>query len=266
MCVDDLAMTIHPHQPVGATITDFELRNVSAGDSARLQELMATFGALVFRDQHLSDSEFVDFMRKLGPLTFTVGETPVPGHPELNVVSNIGRTTPPKSSFHTDSTYFTKPPAYTALRAVTIPESGGETLFTNQYNSYETLAEELREQLNNQTFRHEVTGVDLDGIDDAETAADHPIFFQHPISNRTALYMSTPQRCTQVSGMCKESSRLHIQACYDHSIQEHNIYRHVWKPGDIVVWDNGCTLHRADHSQVSGDRVLHRALSLGYNA
>ena len=80
-----------------------------------------------------------------------------------------------------------------------IPAQGGETVFSNQYRAYDTLPADVRERLRGRTIRHEVTGLDL-GPDD-ETAAEHPVFRPHPISGRTALYLSTPQRCTAISGL-----------------------------------------------------------------
>lgn len=259
-------MKVIPSQPVGATVEGVKLSQLTDEQANQMKVLLAEHGVLFFRNQHCNDEEYVGFLRKMGPLTFTVGETPVEGHPDLNVVSNVGRKKPPVSRFHIDSSYFKAPPAYSALRAVTIPERGGETLFTDQYRAYETLPPDIKAQLDGRTLKHVVTRLDLSDHEEAETEADHPVFKVHPVSKRTALYLSTPMRCVSVSGLEEKQGRSLIQACYDHSIQEQNIYRHSWQPGDVVIWDNGCTLHRADHSRVDGDRVLYRGLSLGYNA
>ena len=258
-------MNIQQKHPIGAEIEDLKLSEVTPVQTKELQQLLAEHGALIFRNQHCSDKTFTEFLAKLGPLTFTVGETPVKGHPDLNVVSNIGKIGGSKSRFHIDSSYFKKPPAYSALRAVTIPETGGETLFTNQYQAYETLDDDIKQQLENRTLKHVVTGLNLSDQKEAETEADHPVFFVHPLSGRTAIYMSTLDRCVRVNGLDEKLGKELIQQCYEHSIQEQNIYRHTWQAGDIVVWDNGCTLHKADHSKVDGNRVLHRGLCLGYN-
>jgi taurine dioxygenase len=189
---------------------------------------------------------------------FTAGETPVPGHPELNLISNVGRTTPPRSTFHTDTSYVRKPPAYTALRAVRVPRRGGQTLFTNQYAAYETLPPDLHSRLAGRTVTHVVTGVELDA--DQEASAEHPIFRVHPVSGRTALYLTTPQRCAAVSGLSPRVAAETIARLVDHSTREHNVHRHSWSPGDVVMWDNRCVLHRADHSAVAGERVMHRGM------
>src|SRR5579875_2451493 len=124
---------------VGVAITGLALDDVDAGTVAELRRLLAEHGVLIMPGQRISDAGFVDFLHRFGDLTFTKGETPLAGFPDLNVVSNAGRRTPPRSVFHVDTSYVRRPPSYTALRAVTIPASGGETLFTNQYRACETL-------------------------------------------------------------------------------------------------------------------------------
>jgi taurine dioxygenase len=106
--------------------------------------------------------------------------------------------------------------------------------------------------------RHVVSGLDLGP--DAETEAEHPLFRRHPVSGRTALYLSTPQRCVAISGMDDDEARETIEHLYAHSTAEGNVHRHRWSPGDVVIWDNGCVLHRADHADVVGDRVMHRGM------
>jgi taurine dioxygenase len=232
-----------------------EAHHISAVKAA-----VANHGVVVFRQQWIDDHQFVAFLRRLGPLTFTVGETPVLQHPDLNVVSNLGRTTPPKSVFHTDTSYVTHPPAYTALRAVTIPASGGETLFSNQYTAYDTLPAQVKHTLADAKVLHAVTGVVLDPTEERESW--HPLFQRHPISERLALFLSTPARCQAITGLPDDTAKRVIKALYRHSIRPSRLYRHAWQPGDVLVWDNRCTMHRADHSQVSSDRVLHRGLVL----
>lgn len=244
--------------PIGVEISDLAVADADADAIVAVRRLLADHGVAVFSGQDVDDAGFVDFLTRFGTLTFTAGETPVVDCPDLNVISNVGRTKPPRSVFHVDTSYVRRPPAYTALRAVEIPESGGETLFTNQFRAFDTLSAELRTTLEGRTVRHVVTGVDPDGVD--ETAADHPVFRQHPISGRTSLYLSTPERCVAMSGMGIAESEDTIRALYAHSTSANNIYRHSWAPGQIVMWDNRCVMHRGDHSAVVGDRVMHRGM------
>lgn len=250
--------------PIGAVVTDLSVADLDADTVKQLRQLLATHGVLALPGQAIDDAAFVAFLKRFGELTFTKGETAVQGHPDLNVVSNVGRATPPRSTFHVDTTYIRHPPIYTALRAVTIPEQGGETLFTNQYRAYDTLAQDLREALHGRTMTHAVTGLEL-GEDD-ETAAEHPVFQPHPTSGRTALYMSTPSRCVAISDMSDDEAHDTVADLFAHSTREENIHRHVWSPDDIVVWDNRCVMHCADHSGVLGDRVMHRGMVAGGGA
>lgn len=244
--------------PLGVEVTDLALGDVHPETVVRLRALLAEHGVLILPDQRVDDAAFVAFLRAFGELAFTAGEAAVDGFPDLNLVSNVGHSTPPRSRFHVDTSYVRRPPAYTALRAVQIPERGGETLFTNQYRAYETLPPATREQLDGRTITHVVTGVDPGP--DEETQADHPVFRPHPITGRTALYLSTPERCAAISGLAPAETEAVVASLLAHSTRADNTYRHAWAPGDIVMWDNACVLHRGDHADVVGDRVMHRGM------
>lgn len=249
-------MRVTTLDPVGAEVTGVR---VDAMDFvAPLRELLAEHGVLVFREQDADDAAFVRFLRSFGELMFTVGETPVDGFEDLNVVSNVGRTTPPRSTFHVDTTYVRRPPAYTALRAVEVPEQGGQTLFTNQYRAYDRVPAELRWSLQNRTIEHVVTGVSLGA--DEEKSARHSVFRTHPVSGRVALYLTAQARCASVSGMSDAEAQDVVRVLFELSTAEDNVLRHAWAPGDVVMWDNRCVMHKADHSGVVGRRVMHRGM------
>ncbi len=247
--------------PLGKELTTIDLNTVGDDDITKLKHLLARIGVVVIREQSLSDAEFVTFLQRLGTLTFTVGEQPVAEQPWLNLVSNVGRESPPRSVFHTDTSYIARPPAYTALKAVTLPQHGGETLFSNQYLAFETLPVSIKQQLADAQVLHVASGVNLDR--QAESQSWHPLFRQHPLSGKIALFLSTPERCQQIQGLELSYSQRAIRLLYQHSIRPQRLYRHQWRSGDIVIWDNRCTMHRADHSQVVGDRILHRCLVAG---
>jgi taurine dioxygenase len=247
--------------PFGIEANEIFIAEIDDKDLLSLKHVIANNGVLVFRKQAVSDADFVAFLSRLGPMTFTAGETPVSHQPELNVVSNIGRDRPPRSVFHTDTSYVARPPAFTALRAVTIPASGGETLFSNQYHAYETLPATVKEQLADARVLHVMSGLAPDGHQ--ENQSWHPLFLRHPLSGRLALFLSTPERCQAISGMAADKARRIVRFLYQHSIRHYRLYRHRWQLGDIAIWDNRCTMHRADRSEVIGDRVLHRGLVLG---
>ena len=120
----------------------------------------------------------------------------------------------------------------------------------------------MKLELAGRTVRHVVTGVDPGP--DQESSADHPLFRAHPLSGQVALYLSTPQRCVSISGFDPTRSRELIGQLFAHSTQADNVYRHTWLPGDVVMWDNGCVMHRADHDGVIGARIMHRGMVADY--
>ncbi len=255
-------MNIEMLQPFGVASQGKGIDDLSNDDIDALKTVLADSGFIVFRKQSVTEQGFVDFLARLGSLTFTIGETPVNGQPDLNVVSSIGRTLPPKSVFHTDTSYVQEPPAYTALRAVVIPEpDGGAFYFSNQYLAYETLPASVKQELSEARVLHVVSGLTLD--EGVESQCWHPLFKRHPVSGRTALFLSTPARCQAIAGVEAGKARRILKLLYRHSIRQHRIYAHPWAAGDILLWDNRCTMHRAELVQTVGDRLLHRGLVMG---
>ncbi|MEM6363887.1 MAG: TauD/TfdA family dioxygenase [Planctomycetota bacterium] len=225
-----------------------------------LHARLANFGVIAFRDQFLDDAVLISLMKRLGTITFTQGERSVSGFPDLNLVSNVGKANP-KSVFHSDTSYVKETPAYTFLRPVELPERGGATLFTNQYLAWDRLPIRYQVQLAGVQALHRVTGLDESTLDEVESW--HPLARRHPRSDRTALYLTTPKRCLRlrdVDGKPVPGSERMIRMLYRHSIQKNRIYRHHWQPGDLVIWDNRCTMHRGEHEGVIGDRIFHRGM------
>jgi taurine dioxygenase len=251
--------------PIGVRVTGAQVADDPTALVPVLRSLLADHGVAVLPGQVLDDVALLAFLRGFGDLAFTAGETPLDGFPDLNVISNVGRwgtDAPPRSSFHVDTSYVSTPPAYTALRAVTVPERGGATQFTNQYAAAATLPAGLRRRVEGRTITHVVTGVDADA--GGETEAAHPILRPHPVTGRESLYLTTPARCASVSGLDQAESDELVMLLFEHSTRPDNTYDHAWAPEDLVVWDNACVLHRADHGGVVGDRVMHRGMVSSY--
>ncbi|MEM1302394.1 MAG: TauD/TfdA family dioxygenase [Pseudomonadota bacterium] len=218
-------------------------------------------GVVQVRHDGMNPQDFVDLMRGLGPLMFTEGETPADEAPDLNVVTNVGRTTKPKSVFHSDTTYVARPPSYSGLIAVEVPQEGGATLFHDQYAAYDALPATMKTLLDGATVLHSVTGVTVGP--DSETEARHPVVRRHPGTGRAALYFTTPARCSELTLNTGETRDDLIQWLYDFSLTLAPPKAHAWSQGDVVIWDNRCTLHAADHSRVVGNRTLYRGMVRG---
>ncbi|MEM9990922.1 MAG: TauD/TfdA family dioxygenase, partial [Bacteroidota bacterium] len=100
------------------------------------------------------------------------------------------------------------------------------------------------------------------GVQDATTTW-HPLFRKHPVSGRTSIFLSTPKRCVALSGHEPAESERIIAELYAFAQKERFVYRHHWQSGDVLLWDNRCTMHRGDHSATVGNRVLHRGMVAG---
>ncbi|MEM9880397.1 MAG: TauD/TfdA family dioxygenase [Pseudomonadota bacterium] len=221
-----------------------------------MAKLVSVYGFITLRGLTLSDDDHEDLLRRLGTPMTTPGEPLVPGSDCLNPVSNVGRKTAPRSVFHTDSSYLHEPPGFTVLRSVTCPASGGDTLFTDQRYAFTSLPKPCRTVLLGRTLAHQVTGVPGQA-----QSTRQPLIRRHPVTDAYSLYMTTPERLSGLDGCTDEQSRRIFHVLYRWS--QRRIYRHSWQPGDVVIWDNRITMHRADHSGVSGDRVLHRGMVRG---
>ena len=248
--------------PFGLEVSGLDITTLSGPSFDSIARLIAGARVVVFREQVLDDLAFVRFLKGLGQLTFTVGEIPVEHAPDLNVVSNRGRLSPPRSVFHTDTSYVVCPPSFTALRPVVLPASGGDTIFSDQVGAAASLPQNIRRYLDGRTVVHGVSG--LEGRIEGQSATTRqPLFRRHALTGEVSLFLSTPQRCTGLSGVDAPTSERIIAALYRYSTRESKLYRHQWKAGDVLIWDNRVTMHKADHGNVTEDRVLHRGMVTG---
>lgn len=241
--------------PVVSAIRKVKADPHVAMDQAAKHGVVHVVGGL--EDAIESPASLIGFLRQMGKIIFTDGETPAPGFPELNIVTNSGRNTKPKSVFHSDTTYVERPPSYSALIAIEVPEQGGATLFTDQYRALETLDTSLRILLDGALVLHGPTDV-------PETDAFwHPLIRRNPETQRDALFLTSLARCQKLqlrNGMDRSDL---LPILYHHSQTFEQPRRHTWSSGDILIWDNRCTLHAADHSAVVGTRTLYRGLIEG---
>ena len=251
-------MEPEPLHPFGAALATFDAGSCDREAAAWIVGCVARHRVLVLRGQAFDPPGFAAFLRRLGPLTFTEGETAVASAPDLNVVTNVGRTRPPRSVFHTDTSYVERPPAVSALDALEVPEAGGETLFSDQVRAFRSLDAATRTRIAGRTVRHAYERPD--GVVEEHR---QPLVLIHPLTGERSLYLSALARCSAVSGLNDAQSQDLLEYLYRHSTDPAHLYRHAWRPGEVVLWDNRVTMHRADHSAVIGNRTLHRGLLAG---
>jgi taurine dioxygenase len=242
----------------GVSITGRAIRDMTDGDVKEVQRLTSEYCVAVLPEQFLTPGEQLAFVARLGPITVTPGVDLHPDFDNVHIVANRGEPGKPVSGgFHTDTCFVEKPPAYTSLSAVDIPDHGGDTVFCNQYVAYDGLSPVMK----GLRLKHVVSGTAR-----PEAVPDpvwHPAVRTNPVTGRKALYVTYAARCIEAEGMTKSEGDALINLLYQHSLANHAMYRHRWSPGDFVIWDNRCSLHAAVYDHGEQARTLYRVMCEG---
>jgi alpha-ketoglutarate-dependent 2,4-dichlorophenoxyacetate dioxygenase len=250
------------------TLTDAEVAAIHAG--------MNRFGVLVFNDQHLTDDQQLAFSRQLGPLETATGDIAAPQDRrlgmELGDISNLDKHNEvlPREDrrrlfglgnqlWHSDSSFKDVPAKYSLLSARKIPPEGGNTEFADMRAAYDALDAATKREVadmicsHSQIFSRGILG--FTDFTDAERAKWTPVrqrlVRKHPGSGRLSLYLSA--HAGGIEGWPVPEARAFLRDLTEHATQRKFVYAHVWKPHDLVMWDNRATMHRArryDHAQV----------------
>jgi len=235
-----------------------------------------------FRGQSLSDPQLLAFSRHFGELDppgpNPLGRPFLPDHPQMNVISNIKADGVPigglgdgEAIWHADMTYIEKPPMAAILHALEIPPRGGDTAsgdtyWANMALAYETLPADLKRRIAGREAVHDATynsaGAMRKGYQDvsdprAAPGARHPLVRRHPETGRECLFLGR-RRNSYIVGLELAESEALLDELWRHATQPQFTFRQQWRVGDVLVWDNRCTLHRRDAFDPRARRLLHR--------
>jgi len=248
-----------------------------------LRELLSrafiAHSVLVVRDQRLDASQFLAAMQNFGEIfpqhnpLFAVSECPLVHYISNQDKLEDGSVYIPGEGYHTDHSNDPVPPKATALHAVKLPAAGGDTQFVNMHEAYEALSDAMRRRIDGRMARHvyqsrysERKLPQLAGerrITVGTATVLHPLVRTHPESGRKALYIN-PIRIEEIVGMETDEALALLDELLAHSMQPRFEYRHQWQPGDTVIWDNRCLLHKANGDYpVSQVRYLYRLMLRG---
>ena len=265
-------MNIQPLSPsLGSIIHDLNLsKPLTEGLVAELRAVWLDRQVIVLRDQTLSSDQYISFARQLGTPDI---------YPFLKGLEDFPEITPilkketEKVNFggvwHSDTTYQPCPPMATMLYAMELPPLGGDTLFANQVQAYESLSDGLKDTLAtlNIICRPDkavakATRSDRIAEQGRDTNEDsligiHPVIRTHPETKKKALYVNQAHSCHFQGWSMAESDGL-LNFLYAHQIREEFQCRHVWQKGDVAIWDNRCTLHYPVNDYYGHRRLLHR--------
>jgi alpha-ketoglutarate-dependent taurine dioxygenase len=258
---------------LGLEILDVDLHNpLPPPVIARLREAWYEGLILLLRSQTLTEEDQVRFAECFGPPAKTINVNNTGKHPAVMLISNIRKDGKPigalpdgEMHFHTDQCYIEKPAAASMLYAIEVPSVGGNTLFANAYLAYETLPAEIKRLIDG---RKAVNAYDYENastirgtrLREGVPQYAHPVVRTHPATGRKALYVNRLMTIAIEDLPQAESDEL-LNLLFDHQEQRRFTYEHVWRVGDILMWDNRCTLHaRTDFS--SDERRLMRRITI----
>ena len=243
-------------------------RRLSDAEVAAVHAGMDRFGVLVFHDQQLTDGQQLAFSRQLGPLEQATGDIAAPADRrmsmDLNDISNLdkhGEVLPRDDRrrlfglgnqlWHSDSSFKDVPAKYSLLSARKIPPTGGNTEFADMRAAYDALDDAAKREVHDlicahsQIFSRGILG--FDDFTEAERLKWAPVrqrlVRRHPSTGRLSLYLAS--HAGGIEGWPVPEARAFLRDLTEHATQRKFVYAHVWKPWDLVMWDNRVTMHRA---------------------
>jgi taurine dioxygenase len=245
----------------------------------RLTRAFVEHSVLVICDQRLDARQFLAAMQNFGEVfpqhnpRFAVPECPLVHYISNQDKLEDGRTYIPGEGYHTDHSNDAIPPKATALHAVELPTTGGDTQFVNMHEAYKALPEAIRRSIDGRLARHvyqsrfsqrklpQLAGERRNTI--GAGSVFHPLVRTHPESGHKAIYIN-PIRIEEIVGMESTEALALLDKLLAHSTQPRFEYRHKWKAGDTVIWDNRCLLHKANGDYpVTEVRYLYRLMLKG---
>ena len=260
----------------GAEITGIDLSApLQESMVARIRQAWLDHQVLCFPDQMLSDDDLERFTLSFGPFGDDPFIAPIPGREHIIAVRRRADETSPifAESWHSDWSFQKKPPAGTCLYGLTIPPEGGDTLFVNQYAALDQMPETLRRRIEGRNAIHSARNayapdgmygrsdrdrsMDIRPSQSAETTQLHPIIRIHPETGRPALF-GCAGYIIGIEGMDQQSGWDLITEIYRWQTRPEFQYRHRWRKGMLLMWDNRSTLHMATGGYAGHDRLLHR--------
>ena len=261
---------------LGLEISNIDLATVGDNEMGVIREAFLDSHVLVFPDQDLSPAAQVAFTEVFGPVEPHPLRTraTVDGFPAVLILENQpGKPGAPNDYWHSDISHADVPPAASCLHALKIPDGHGDTMYCNMVAAYEGLSEGLKRMIaplnalhsGMATYERSLKSNDARKIDPSEIKPpqSHPIVRTHPHSGKKSLFVN-PHFTIGIEGMSDEESQPILDVLYAAALKPENIYRHRWRAGDLLIWDNRATMHYAvmDYTE-DMPRKMHRTTAGG---
>jgi taurine dioxygenase len=255
---------------LGAEIFGADIRN--AEDFNGIQEAFAQYSVIVLRGQNVQPADHLEFARRFGPINVNRFFKPVDSHPEIaTVLKEKDQREAVGEGWHTDHSYDQVPAMGSILHAIEMPPYGGDTLFASMGAAYEALSSSMQQFLDGLTAVHSSRHVFGVNVMDSEAVksgrlsnaaaavqdARHPVVITHPLSGRRGLFVN-PVFTTHIEQLGHDESAAILAMLYEHCKQPEFQCRVRWQAGDITMWDNRATWHKAINDCHGFRRLMHR--------
>ena len=270
-------------QACGARVTGVDLTNPLSDDEvAAIRAAWLDHHVLVFPDQPVSDDDLERFTLYFGPFGHDPFFEAIDGREHIAAIHRLPDEQAPlfAESWHADWTFQAFPPDGTCLASKVVPPSGGDTLYANQVAALAAMPATLRAKIDGKIAVHSArTAYAPDGMygeadgddrsmrivvsDEAYDTQTHPLIRVHPESGVEVIY-STFGYIVGIEGMPDDEAAELLIELYKWQTRDEFVYRHVWEPNMVTMWDNRCVLHRATGGFEGFERLLHRT-TIGYN-
>jgi taurine dioxygenase len=258
----------------GVEISGVDVLTADRATMAEVVRLLEHHGAIVLRGQHLTPWDQVEFTKVFGePADNPVLDYTVPDQPEIFIISNKvvdGRVigdAEAGTAWHTDLNYDERPAAYTILHSLEVPDEGSDTELADTCAAWNALPAERQRQIDGLKVHHSYANLVArsNRTMTEEERREHPDVFhplvrRHPADGRKTLWGLSSTTPNGIVGMPNPDGKNLIRELMEFAIQDRFVYRHKWQPGDILVWDNRCTLHRGTpFDKTKYVRLVHRS-------
>jgi taurine dioxygenase len=274
--LDVVPLTRH----IGAEIRGFDLREKPDEDTVKaIYQAWLDHIVIIFPDQKLSQEDLIRVTGYFGeqgmprrpPKFFPKGYSKI--LPGIMMISNIRENGEPigalpdgEMMFHHDMIHSEMPDKATLLYSVEIPSTGGNTLFASGYAAYDTLDPLVRNKLEGRKAIHHYNYGSVQRGDNKGTEAfgecHHPVFRTHEDTGRKAVYVNRLMT-VGVEGMPNEESAPLLNTVFDHAEKQEFVYEHVWRLGDLLLWDNRCSSHARTDFPTTERRLMLRTTVKG---
>jgi Probable taurine catabolism dioxygenase len=269
------------HSGFGIEVLDVDISDPASDAMVdALIDALNTHSLILMRGQKLSNERHIEISRRFGPLMVHVlKQYLTTGLPEIYVLSNVIEDGKPLGNhkegwnWHSDLSYVAEPSLGSLLYAVEVPPEGADTLFASMHLAWEALPAATQDRIRHLKATHSYAGYYARAFADRAPLTDeqkertpdvvHPLVRTHPVTGRLSLYVGQ-DIVKRIDGLPEEESDSLLAELNAHAVRDEFVYRHRWRQGDLVIWDNRCTMHKATpYDDTKYRRIMHRTTVAG---